>query len=83
MLAWMLSLRSRPSCAALVLSAGVCVGGGKGGGVLIKVTLGAVVDGGNLGGRAAKHLGLPRIQVAVKVDNGDRAVLAVDGAQDG
>lgn len=40
-----------------------------------------VVDAGHLGGRAAEHLGPPRVQVAVEVDDRDGPVGAVDGAQ--
>lgn len=41
----------------------------------------AVVDGGNLGGRAAEDLGLPSVEMAVKVDDRHRPVGAVDGPQ--
>ena len=42
----------------------------------------AVVDGGLLAGRAAKYLRLPRVEVRVKVDDGDGAVGSVDAAQE-
>ena len=43
----------------------------------------AMVDAGDLGGRTAEDLGLPGVEVTVEVDDGHRAVLAVDGAQQG
>lgn len=40
-----------------------------------------MVDSGLVGRGATEHLGLPRVEVRVKVNDGDRAVRAVDGAQ--
>lgn len=47
------------------------------------VEVGAVVDASDLGGGTAKDLGLPGVQVAVEVDDGHGAVLAVDRPQQG
>lgn len=42
-----------------------------------------MVDSGLVRGRATEHLGLPRVEMGVKVNDGDRAVRAVNRAQDG
>lgn len=41
----------------------------------------AVVDGGLLAWRTTKHLGLPGVEMAVKVDNTDRSIMAIDRAE--
>lgn len=43
----------------------------------------AVVDAGDLGGRPAKDLWLPGVEVAVEMDDGHGPVLTVDGPQQG
>lgn len=43
----------------------------------------AVVDAGDLAGRAAEDLWLPGIEMRIEVDDGDGAVGAVDGAEEG
>ena len=42
------------------------------------VEVGAVVDGGLVGGGAAEDFGAPGVKVGVEVDDGDGAVGAVD-----